>query len=55
MSTIGRATQGVKVMNLGDDDRVVAVAKIVEREDEEDEGETPEAPEEPEVPEEPVN
>ena len=33
VSTIGRATQGVKVMDLGDDDRVVAVAKIVDRDD----------------------
>ncbi|MCP4654414.1 MAG: DNA gyrase subunit A, partial [bacterium] len=35
VSRIGRSTQGVKVMDLGSDDRVVAVAKIVEREDEE--------------------
>ena len=48
VSVIGRATQGVKVMNLGDDDRVVAVAKIVERDDEEGDGGT-------EVAEEPVN
>jgi DNA gyrase subunit A len=36
---IGRATQGVKVMDLGSDDRLVAIAKIVDREEEEDEGE----------------
>ncbi|RMH16961.1 MAG: DNA gyrase subunit A [Acidobacteria bacterium] len=30
---IGRATQGVKLMNLGPDDRLVAMAKIVERDD----------------------
>ena len=33
--TIGRATMGVKVMDLGEDDRLMAVAKIVEEEDEE--------------------
>ena len=37
VSKIGRATQGVKVMDLGTDDRVVAVAKIIDR-DEEDDG-----------------
>ena len=31
VSRIGRATQGVKVMNLGAADRVVAVAKIIDR------------------------
>ncbi len=36
VSKIGRATQGVKVMDLGADDRVVAVAKIIDR-DEDDE------------------
>ena len=35
VSRIGRATQGVKVMDLGADDRLVAAAKIVERDDEE--------------------
>ena len=39
VSVIGRATQGVKLIDLAEDDRVVAVAKVVEREDEEDEGE----------------
>jgi DNA gyrase subunit A len=34
VSLIGRSTQGVRVMNLGADDRLVAVAKIVERDDE---------------------
>ncbi|MEM9558277.1 MAG: DNA gyrase subunit A [Acidobacteriota bacterium] len=33
---VGRSTQGVKVMDLDDDDRLVALAKIVEREDEDD-------------------
>jgi DNA gyrase subunit A len=31
---IGRATQGVKVMDLAEDDRLVAVAKVAEREEE---------------------
>ena len=39
VSRIGRATQGVKVMDLGADDRVVAVAKIVDRDD--DDGDEP--------------
>jgi DNA gyrase subunit A len=33
ISTIGRATQGVKVMNLGENDRVQAAAKVVVRDD----------------------
>ena len=37
--TIGRATQGVRVMNLGDEDRLVALALIREREEEESETE----------------
>lgn len=37
VSRIGRATQGVRLMNLGGDDRVVAVAKVVERDDDEEE------------------
>ena len=35
---IGRATQGVKLIGLGGDDQVVALAKLAEREDEGDEG-----------------
>ncbi|HUO86805.1 MAG TPA: DNA gyrase subunit A, partial [Thermoanaerobaculia bacterium] len=35
---IGRSTQGVKVMDLGAEDRLVAAAKLVDREDEEVEG-----------------
>ena len=31
---MGRSTQGVKVMNIKDDDRVSAVALVVESEDE---------------------
>ncbi len=33
VSRIGRSTQGVKLMDIGRDDRVVAVAKIAEREE----------------------
>ncbi len=36
VSRIGRATQGVKVMNLGDEDRLVAAAKIDERDQDEE-------------------
>ncbi len=36
VSQIGRSTQGVKVMNLGPGDTVVAVAKVVESDDEEE-------------------
>jgi len=36
---IGRSTQGVKIMDLGGDDRLVAAAKLVERDDEEEEAE----------------
>ncbi|MEO1369982.1 MAG: DNA gyrase C-terminal beta-propeller domain-containing protein, partial [Acidobacteriota bacterium] len=35
VSRIGRATQGVRVMHLGDKDRVVAAAKIVTEDEEE--------------------
>jgi DNA gyrase subunit A len=48
--TIGRATQGVRVMDLGDDDSVVSVA-LVER-DEELVASPPQAPNEVEGPEE---
>jgi DNA gyrase subunit A len=33
ISSMGRATQGVKVMNIADDDRVSAVALVVEKEE----------------------
>ncbi len=36
VSLIGRSTQGVRVMDLGDDDRLVAMAKIDEPDDPED-------------------
>ncbi|MEL7624525.1 MAG: DNA gyrase subunit A [Clostridiales bacterium] len=39
ISSIGRATQGVKVMHLGENDQVQAIAKVVVKEDEEDEEE----------------
>jgi len=50
VSLIGRATQGVRVMDLVEGDRVVAAAKIVDREDEEavEGAEGDEAAEEPE-------
>ena len=48
----GRSTMGVKLMDLGDDDRLVAVAKLAERE-EIAEGEEPPADEAPSV--EPTN
>jgi DNA gyrase subunit A len=42
---IGRATQGVRLIRLDDDDRVVSVAKLVEEDEAEDEGDAPdEAP-----------
>jgi DNA gyrase subunit A len=34
--TIGRATQGVRLIDIGPDDRVVSVARLAEKEDEED-------------------
>ena len=49
VSIIGRSTQGVKVMDLRDDDVLVATAKIAYQEDD-DEGEPAEAPED-----EPIN
>ena len=36
VSLIGRATQGVKVMDIGAQDRVVAMAKVVERDEDKD-------------------
>ena len=32
VSVIGRATQGVRLINLGDEDEVVAIARIPEEE-----------------------
>ncbi len=53
VSRIGRATQGVKVMDLDEGDRIVALARIPDRGDEEEEGGEPPALEAVEV--EPVN
>ena len=36
VSRFGRSAQGVKVMDVGRDDRVIAVAKIVDRDDDDD-------------------
>ena len=61
---IGRATQGVRVMHLSDEDRLVALAKVVEREEDADAGAAAQEPdaagaaeaaEDAEPPEEPVN
>jgi len=53
ISIIGRNTQGVRLIQLEEDDRLVSVARLAEREDEEDSpgspaptGRTPEAPKE---------
>ena len=48
ISQMGRATQGVKVMNIKDDDVVSAVALVVESEGEAN-GEEPQAEELPEA------
>jgi DNA gyrase subunit A len=50
---IGRSTQGVKVMDLEGEDRLVAIAKVAERDNGEAEGGP--APEPPEPSEPPVN
>jgi DNA gyrase subunit A len=42
--SIGRATQGVTLINIEDDDKVVSIARLVEKEDEDN---TTEAPPEP--------
>jgi len=44
---IGRSTQGVKLMDLDEGDRLVAVAKVVEREDEAEGGPADDGPQEP--------
>ncbi len=43
VSLIGRSTQGVKVMDLDDDDRIVALARIPDRDDDEGDEEDPAA------------
>jgi len=40
ISTIGRATQGVRLIDLAEDDKVVSVARLAEEDEEEDSGET---------------
>ncbi len=44
--SIGRATQGVTLINIGEDDKVVSIARLVEKEEEEESG-TATAPEPP--------
>ncbi len=39
ISSIGRNTQGVKIMHVEEEDRVVAVARVVGRQDEDEDGE----------------
>jgi DNA gyrase subunit A len=41
--TIGRATQGVRLIEMEQDDRVVSVARLAEREGDEEAAETPDA------------
>ncbi len=43
ISRIGRATQGVRLIRLDEDDRVVAVAKLVDSDDGDEEDDEPEA------------
>lgn len=40
VSKLGRATQGVKIMKVGDDTKIVAMAKVIKEDDDEDEDET---------------
>jgi DNA gyrase subunit A len=42
--TIGRATQGVRLIEMEDGDAVVSVAKLAEKEDDVDEAAEPEPP-----------
>lgn len=39
ISSLGRNTQGVKLMHLDEDDRIVAVARVISREEEDEDGE----------------
>jgi DNA gyrase subunit A len=43
ISVLGRNTQGVRIIRMGTDERVVALARMVDRDDE-DVGESAEAP-----------
>ena len=48
---IGRTTQGVRMMNLNDDDKIVAIAEVVETDDiDESDGDEPEEPGEASAP-----
>ena len=40
VSKLGRATQGVKIMKVGDDTKIVAMAKVIKEDDEEEDDET---------------
>ncbi len=42
--SIGRATQGVTLINIEGDDKVVSIARLVEKEDEEESEPTDETP-----------
>jgi DNA gyrase subunit A len=37
ISKLGRATKGVRIMNVGDDARIIAMAKVVKEDEEESE------------------
>jgi DNA gyrase subunit A len=41
--TIGRATQGVRLIDIAGDDRAVSIAKLAEKEDDDSNGEPPPA------------
>ncbi len=47
MRAIGRNTQGVRLIDLADGDRVVSIATLMQLEDPAEVAETPEAPETP--------
>ena len=55
VSIIGRSTQGVRMMDLGEDDHLVALAKIVEHDDPEGEDAGPDGGEPETSDDEPVN
>ncbi|SCJ33452.1 DNA gyrase subunit A [uncultured Eubacterium sp.] len=42
VSKLGRATQGVKIMKVGDDTKIVAMAKVIKEEDDDEEDEVEE-------------
>ena len=55
VSVIGRSTQGVRMMDLGEDDHLVALAKIVEHHDPEEEDAGPDSGDPETSEDEPVN